>query len=181
MSTRGLSEGLSEAFSDGHSDARSLPDGGSSSSGAPDPEGPAGTRLVALLRADEVAAAAGLVAGEYWNEGVAVARIERAMARSSALVGARDAQGRLVATARAVSDGARYAWIGDVCVAREWRGRGVGRAVVATLLDDPYMRDVQRVCLDTRDAQRLYASFGFVDRATERRPFPSTSMILRRP
>jgi predicted GNAT family acetyltransferase len=143
--------------------------------------GPDGSRIVGALRDDEVAAAARLVAGEYWNDGVAVARIERAMARSTALVGARDEAGRLVATARAVSDGARYAWIGDVCVARDWRGRGVGRAMVALLLDHPDVRDAQRVCLATRDAQRLYASFGFVDVATERRPFPSTSMILRRP
>lgn len=136
---------------------------------------------VGTLRDDEVPAAARLVAGEYWNEGVAPARIERAMARSTLLVGARDADGRVIATARALSDGARYAWVGDVCVARDWRGCGVGRAVVAFLLDHPDVRDSHRVALATRDAQRLYASFGFVDVATERRPYPSTQMILRRP
>jgi len=142
--------------------------------------GPAGTRLLGRLDATQTRAAAALVAGEYWNAGVPVERLERAMARSTVLVGAVDPAGRLVATARSMSDGTRSAWVGDVCVAADHRGRGLGRAVVALLLAHPEVRDADRVRLDTRDAQRLYASFGFVDRATERLPFPSTSMILRR-
>lgn len=143
--------------------------------------GPAGTRLVCALEGDDVEAAATLVAGEYWNEGVARERIARAMRASSAVMGARDAQGRLVATARAVGDGARHALVADVCVARDWRGRGLGKALVRLVLDHPAVRDADCVRLGTRDAQGLYTRFGFVDVREERgRPYASTSMVLRR-
>jgi hypothetical protein len=53
--------------------------------------------------------------------------------------------------------------------------------VVRLLLDHPAVRDADRVRLDTRDAQGLYARFGFVDAREDRgRPYASTSMVLRR-
>jgi ribosomal protein S18 acetylase RimI-like enzyme/nitroimidazol reductase NimA-like FMN-containing flavoprotein (pyridoxamine 5'-phosphate oxidase superfamily) len=143
--------------------------------------GPAGTRLVGALEDGEVDEAVALVAGEYWNEGVAPERLARAMRASAALVGAREVEsGRLVATARAVSDGARNALVCDVAVAKEWRGRGLGKAVVRLVLDHPAVRDADRVRLGTRDAQKLYERFGFVDVAAEPRPYVSTQMIRRR-
>jgi ribosomal protein S18 acetylase RimI-like enzyme len=142
--------------------------------------GPHGARLVGALGGTDAGEAAALVEREYWNEGVPRERIERAFLGSTAVVGARDADGRLVAVARALSDGARSGWIGDVCVARDWRGRGVGQAVVRLLLDHPRMRDVDRVRLNTRDAQTLYAKLGFVDPLAENAPHRSTEMVLRR-
>jgi predicted GNAT family N-acyltransferase len=145
--------------------------------------GPHGTRLVCDLREREVRAAVALVANEYWNEGVDPERLARAMRGSTVLVGALDAAGRVVATARALSDGARSAWVGDVCVAKHWRGKGLGRAVVALLLEHPRVRDADRVRLNTRDAQTLYERFGFVDtqkEQREKRAHPSTEMVLRR-
>jgi ribosomal protein S18 acetylase RimI-like enzyme len=142
--------------------------------------GPHGTRLVYALDEGAIREAALLVQHEYWNEGVALERLERAMRGSTALVGAKDDGGRLVAVARALSDGARSAWIGDVCVARPWRGRGLGLAVVRLLLDHPRVRDADRVRLNTRDAQALYRKLGFVETLGEVRPHPSHEMVLRR-
>jgi nitroimidazol reductase NimA-like FMN-containing flavoprotein (pyridoxamine 5'-phosphate oxidase superfamily)/GNAT superfamily N-acetyltransferase len=142
--------------------------------------GPEATRLVCALDEVDVREAAALLAGEYWNEDTERARIEGAMRGSSAVVGARAPDGAIVAVARALSDGARSAWVGDVCVSREWRGRGVGQAVVRLLLDHPSVRGADRIRLNTRDAQSLYTRFGFVDAAAERRTYPSTEMILRR-
>jgi predicted N-acetyltransferase YhbS len=73
--------------------------------------------------------------------------------------------------------------VGDVCVAKEWRGKGLGQAVVGLLLEHPRVRDADRVRLNTRDAQDLYARFGFVDTQKEQRDKkaqPSTEMVLRR-
>jgi GNAT superfamily N-acetyltransferase len=142
--------------------------------------GPHGTLLLAALGEDDVRSAVALVADEYWNEGVEPERLARAMRSSTVLVGARDATGRLVATARALSDGARSAWVGDVCVARDWRGKGLGQAVVRLLLEHPLVRDADRVRLNTRDAQALYGRFGFVETLKEKRPHPSVEMVLRR-
>jgi nitroimidazol reductase NimA-like FMN-containing flavoprotein (pyridoxamine 5'-phosphate oxidase superfamily)/ribosomal protein S18 acetylase RimI-like enzyme len=142
--------------------------------------GPGGTRLVCALGEPDVGPAAALVAGEYWNAGVPEERLASAMRASTALVGARDGEGHLIATARALSDGVRSAWVGDVCVARAWRGRGLGQAVVGLLLDHPRVRAVDRVRLNTRDAQTLYERYGFVETAKEVRPYPSAEMVLRR-
>lgn len=113
-------------------------------------------------RTDEVDAAVALVAGEYWNASTAPATIRRAHLGSPIWVGARDPSGALIATARAISDGAKHAWIYDVGVAPSWRGRGIGRALLGLLLDDPLIRDVRQVHLQTRDAEDFYARFGFI-------------------
>lgn len=144
--------------------------------------GPAGATMHGWLDDGAAPEAAALLDGQYWNDLFSPDELARAQRGSEAWVGARDADGSLIATARSLSDGAKNAWIYDVCVRADWRGRGLGKAVVALLLDHPRLRGARRVALGTRDAQGLYASLGFVPR--ERlppRPYTSTEMILERP
>lgn len=141
-------------------------------------ESPPGTRLRCALGREEVAAACELLAGEYWNVDVSRDRLARGQLESSAWVGACDEDGRLIATARAVSDGARVAYVLDVAVARGWRGRGLGKALVRLLLDHPRVRGARRVVLGTRDAQAFYRGFGFVPRVLGESQ--STEMVLHR-
>ncbi|MBK6517180.1 MAG: GNAT family N-acetyltransferase [Polyangiaceae bacterium] len=142
--------------------------------------GPAGTTLAVALRPADAEASATLVGSAYWNEGFCAERIARATSGSSAWVGARDEAGELVATARAVSDGAKHAWIYDVLVEPRLRGAGVGEAVVRLLLAHPRVRGAAFVHLGTRDAQAFYERLGFVDRARVVRPYTSTTMTLTR-
>jgi nitroimidazol reductase NimA-like FMN-containing flavoprotein (pyridoxamine 5'-phosphate oxidase superfamily)/ribosomal protein S18 acetylase RimI-like enzyme len=131
---------------------------------APDPAflaAPPGLRLALALDERDLAAAVELVAGLYWNTDVERAVIASSHLAATAWVGARDAQGRLCATARAVSDGAKCAWIYDVAVAPPLRGRGLGRALMALLLDHPQVRGALRVRLTTRDAMAFYERLGF--------------------
>ena len=93
--------------------------------------------------------------------------IARAHRASSAWVAARAPDGTLVATARAVSDGVKYGYIGDVAVHPDWRAKGVGDAVMRLLLDHPALRGASRVELATRDAMAFYARMGFVVVAQE--------------
>ena len=44
--------------------------------------------------------------------------------------------GSQLAYARAITDGATFAWIADVFVAPEARGRGVGKLIMAGIIDD---------------------------------------------
>jgi ribosomal protein S18 acetylase RimI-like enzyme/predicted FMN-binding regulatory protein PaiB len=151
--------------------------------------GPEGVSLSCAIRAADVEAAADLVAGEYWNDGVERAALVESIRASTGVVGAHDARtGTLLAFARVVSDRTKHAWLYDVCVAPSWRGRGLGRSVVKLALDHPAARRARFVHLATRDAQRLYESFGFVVRATMPPASStgsagsrSTQMILRRP
>lgn len=143
---------------------------------------PEGARLHAWLDGARAPEAAALVGGEYWNDGFAPEELARAHRESPAWVGASDAQGALIGTARAISDGGKRAWIYDVCVRHDWRGRGLGQALMRLLLAHPAMRDVRVVRLATKDAQSLYARFGFVESsALPPRPYTSCEMQLSRP
>jgi ribosomal protein S18 acetylase RimI-like enzyme len=68
--------------------------------------------------------------------------------------------GRMVGFARALSDGVGLAYLADVYVLPELRGRGVGRALVRLMIDDGPGREF-RWMLHTQDAHTLYAGFGF--------------------
>lgn len=126
--------------------------------------GPEGVQMACALGPADVEAACDLLDGAYWNEDVPRDTLARAHVGAQAWVGAREAEtGRLIATGRAVSDRAKWAWLYDVSVAPAWRGRGVGRALVRLLLAHPAVRGARRVRLRTRDAQGLYRGFGFVE------------------
>ncbi|MBK9033801.1 MAG: GNAT family N-acetyltransferase [Myxococcales bacterium] len=139
---------------------------------------PAGVTLHPWLppeAADDVAA---LLDGTYWNLGFTRAQLAAAQRGSTAWVGARADGGALIGSARALSDGAKRGWIYDVIVDPAWRGRGVGQALTRLVLDHPAVRATATVMLGTRDAQGLYAKFGFVDRATvPPRGFVTTEMV----
>ena len=140
---------------------------------------PPGARLSCALTPDDLDGALALLVDEYWNVAVPRAAIARALLHSGAWVGAHDEGGRLIATARALGDAGKFAKLYDVAVAPDWRGRGLGRALVRLLLDHPLVRDARTVHLRTRDAQRFYADFGFVARSPALAP--STDMELLRP
>lgn len=123
--------------------------------------GPHGLRLLPAVDARRATEAAALLEGAYWLKGQAPARVAAAQRSATAWVGAVDVDGALVACARALSDQVRVAWIYDVVVAPAWRGRGVGAAVVRTLLDHPAVRAAAGVRLGTVDAARFYERFGF--------------------
>ncbi|MCU0701118.1 MAG: GNAT family N-acetyltransferase [Myxococcaceae bacterium] len=139
-----------------------------------------GVTLVASLDRRALAEVVELLRGTSWNAGVSESALRRAHLESQAWVGARSADGQLIGTARALSDGGKTAWIFDVCVREDWRRRGVGQALMRLVLDHPSVRSCRRVRLGTRDAQALYERFGFVDLGRVVRPYPTTEMLLER-
>jgi ribosomal protein S18 acetylase RimI-like enzyme/nitroimidazol reductase NimA-like FMN-containing flavoprotein (pyridoxamine 5'-phosphate oxidase superfamily) len=142
--------------------------------------GPAGTWLWPTLGPADVNAAVDLLDGQYWTEGASREELTNAQLGATAWLGARDANGRLVATARANSDGARHAYIADVAVAPEYRGRGLGAALVKLLLDHPAVRGAGLVRLATKDAQPFYERFGFQPEEQIKFAFPVARLLLRR-
>ncbi len=137
---------------------------------------PDGTRAVMACPVSRVPEAVALLDGAYWNQGVSLEAIAEAHAHSSAWVGVVDERDRLVATARALSDRGKVAWIYDVAVSPDWQGRGVGSAAMRLLLDHPAVRGLKAV-LGTRDAQSFYARLGF----SEPEPPPWARTIMARP
>jgi GNAT superfamily N-acetyltransferase len=97
----------------------------------------------------------------YWARWRTRADVDRQLAGSWRVVGAyRTANGRMVGFARALSDGVALAYLADLFVLDEARGRGLGRALVARMIDDGPGAGF-RWMLHTADAHELYRPFGF--------------------
>ncbi|MFT3711805.1 MAG: GNAT family N-acetyltransferase [Archangium sp.] len=145
-------------------------------------EAPEGMKLHAWLPERFAREARAMLKPEYWNDQFSEAQLEAAHVGANAWVGITDdVTGELLATARAISDGAKYAWVYDVCVRKDQRRRGLGQLVMKLLLDHPAVRRCAIVRLGTKDAQSLYRRFGFV--ATSElppRPYATTEMLLKR-
>jgi GNAT superfamily N-acetyltransferase/nitroimidazol reductase NimA-like FMN-containing flavoprotein (pyridoxamine 5'-phosphate oxidase superfamily) len=127
--------------------------------------GPCDTLLCVAPDEDDARAVAALLEGQYWTTPFPSERLARAQLGSTAWIVARDAQGRVVGSARAVSDGARYAYVMDVVVQPSLQRRGLASALMALLTRHPRVRDAAAVALRTRDAQGLYQKLGFLPRS----------------
>ncbi len=68
---------------------------------------------------------------------------------------------RQVAFARVVSDKATFAYIGDVFVLAEYRGRGISKWMMEAMIGHPELQGLRRWILATADAHGLYEQFGF--------------------
>ncbi len=110
----------------------------------------------------------------YWALGRGRAAFERAVAHSLCL-GLYGPDGAQIGFARAMTDYGLRAHLVDVFVLPAWRGHGLGRALVAAMLDHPELSGVATWTLSTRDAHGLYATFGFVPQ-----PEPQKQMVLQR-
>jgi GNAT superfamily N-acetyltransferase len=60
-----------------------------------------------------------------------------------------------------ITDRATYAYLCDVYVLEEHRGRALGKWLVETVLAHPSLARLRRFSLATRDAHDLYSQFGF--------------------
>jgi GNAT superfamily N-acetyltransferase len=108
----------------------------------------------------------------YWAENRPESAIRTSWAGSNAVAALLTPEGELVAFARAVTDGAVVAYLADVFVTPESRGLGLGKRIVASLVDRDDLRGLGWL-LHTRDAHGLYRQFGFerpYARLMERQP-----------
>ena len=91
------------------------------------------------------------------------ATVERA-ARNSLCFGLYEkAGGSQVGLTRVVTDHAIFAYLCDVYVLEEHRGRGLGKFLMKTVMAHPALTGARRAMLGTRDAHGLYRQFGFTD------------------
>ncbi|HEY9226323.1 MAG TPA: GNAT family N-acetyltransferase [Gemmatimonadaceae bacterium] len=126
----------------------------------------------ARIKVDQVLS---MLHASHWGAALTRPVLERAIAESlcfSVLDHTND--GRQLGFARAVTDLATYAYLTDVIVAEDARGRGIGSWMVEAIVGHPDLQGLRRIALLTRNAQRLYERFGFT---TE--PPPSVYMELR--
>ena len=99
----------------------------------------------------------------YWGTTRGRADFEAQLASAWRVVGAYEtATGHQVGFARAISDGVATAYLSDVFILPAARGGGLGRELVATMIDRGPGSGF-RWSLHTRDAHELYRKFGFAE------------------
>jgi GNAT superfamily N-acetyltransferase len=111
----------------------------------------------------------------YWAPGVERELVERSIENSLCFglyTDGRDGRGQ-VGFARVVTDRAAFAWLADVFVLPDHRGRGLGKWLVETVLSHPDLQHLRRFFLGTADAHSLYERYGF-------QPADPTRMMERR-
>lgn len=123
----------------------------------------------------DVAAIHAYLTRSYWSPGIPKAVVERAIG-GSLCFGLFDERGDQVGFGRMITDSATFAYLADVYVLEEHRGKGLGKWMVETILAHPSLQGLRRIMLATRDAHALYAPFGFKPLAT-----PESFMSIHRP
>ncbi len=96
----------------------------------------------------------------YWAKNIPLAVVERSVANSFCF--GVYYQNRQVGLARLITDKATFAYLCDVFILSEHRGKGLSKWLLATIHDHPDMQGLRRWLLGTRDAHGLYAQFGWV-------------------
>jgi ribosomal protein S18 acetylase RimI-like enzyme len=95
----------------------------------------------------------------YWALGRPHEAVARLVREASRVVGLYDGE-RLIGFARTVSDGQSFAYLADVYVLPEYRGRGLGVELVREAVENGPYAD-RRWLLHTEDAHALYEKLGF--------------------
>lgn len=70
---------------------------------------------------------------------------------------------RQIGFARIITDHAVFAYLCDVFIEEEYRGRGLGKWLMECILSYPSLRNIKRIELATRDAHELYRKYGFTE------------------
>lgn len=95
----------------------------------------------------------------FWAEGIPKETVAKAIANSLSF-GLFDGSEQ-IGLARVITDRATFAYLCDVYVLEAYRGRGLGKWLIETVMAHPDLQGLRRFQLVTRDAHGLYSRHGF--------------------
>lgn len=107
----------------------------------------------------DIAAIHGFLSQSYWSPGIPHAVVQRAIDNS--LCFGVFHRGEQVGFARVITDKATFAYLADVYILPEHRGKGLSRRLMEAIVGHSDLQGLRRMLLATRDAHALYAKFGF--------------------
>ena len=109
-----------------------------------------------------------------WAHGIPLETVQRSIEHSLCFGGFID--DRQIAFARVVTDRATFAYLMDVFVLPDYRGRGYSRSLIEAVQDHPDLQNIRRFLLVSSSARGLYEKFGFRSPAK-----PEAFMEIHRP
>lgn len=116
-----------------------------------------------------------LLTHSYWSPGIPLETVTRA-ARNSWTFCLLTSGGDFVGMARFITDYASFAYLADVIIASEHRGKGLGVWMMEAMHNLPQIKACRRLMLMTGDAHELYTRLGYQSLAR-----PELAMEIHRP
>lgn len=110
----------------------------------------------------------------YWSPGIPVAVLQKAI--DGALCFGVFTGQQQIGFARVITDKATFAYLADVFIIDEFRGKGLSKWLMEVIMAHPDLQGLRRFLLATRDAHGLYRQYGFSDLST-----PENWMQIHRP
>jgi GNAT superfamily N-acetyltransferase len=95
----------------------------------------------------------------YWAEGRSFEDVKKSI-ENSICYGIYDGN-KQVGFARIITDYVVFAYLMDVFIIEEYRGKGLSKMLLNKILNDESLRHVKKWLLATKDAHTLYEQFGF--------------------
>jgi len=101
----------------------------------------------------------GYLSRSYWAENIPVEIVKRSVDNSLCFgVYVNEKQ---IGFARVISDYTTFAYLADVFILEEERGRGLAKRLMECILEHRQLRGLRNFCLMTKDAHSLYKRYGF--------------------
>ena len=96
----------------------------------------------------------------YWAKGIPLKVVKKSI-EGSLCFGVYH-HNKQIGFARMITDCATFAYLADVFIDELYRGRGLSKWLMETIMAHPELQGLRRCMLATRDAHGLYAQYGFV-------------------
>lgn len=110
----------------------------------------------------------------YWSKNIPLNTVQTAFDNSYCIGVLKD--GKQVGYARFVTDYAVFAYLADVYVEQEHRGKGLSKKMMDILMGSDWVKGLRSLWLGTIDAHGLYEQYGF-----KGHPNPERVMVILRP
>jgi GNAT superfamily N-acetyltransferase len=95
----------------------------------------------------------------YWAENIPVEIVKRSI-EGAVCFGVYDGEHQ-IGFARVITDNATFGYLADVFIDEKYRGRGLSKWLMESIMGHPDLQGFRSWQLGTKDAQGLYAKFGF--------------------
>ncbi|HEY9257834.1 GNAT family N-acetyltransferase [Chitinophaga sp.] len=97
----------------------------------------------------------------YWAQNIPFDTVQKSI--SGALCFGVFHENKQVGFARVITDGAVFGYLADVYILTPYRGKGLSKFLMRTILAHPDLQGLRRMLLVTSDAHGLYRQFGFTE------------------
>jgi len=99
------------------------------------------------------------ISTSYWAKGRTIEEVKKSIEHSICFGVYND--GKQIGFARIVTDYTVFAYLMDVFILEEDRGKGLSKLLLKKIFEDDRLKNIKKWMLATKDAHLLYAQFGF--------------------